>query len=204
MKKIILTVYSNEELTYKDKANYIGKAFSGKNSGGIRLNFLEKFNNALGYQGIEETETSIKPYTCLLSGMEFLNRKNEIMTFIVDDFLYEFSDSKYTYDTLSMILKFQKFLYKIFPNQIHIELDIKEEFTISLRDFVLSRFMIVKAEADFLIPELSIPRKLRDKEKEYILSILRHIMPVEPQIECYLCKACFKHNPETPYHIELL
>ena len=50
---IIMTVYAAKPLSYKERLEYAGKAYTERYTGEKSIGYLKKFNDALGYKKLE-------------------------------------------------------------------------------------------------------------------------------------------------------
>ena len=211
----MMTVYAAKPLSYKERLEYAGKAYTERYTGEKSIGYLKKFNDALGYKKLEYDDKTFSkeidspegyesPYKLLLLNRYFLNRKDEIMTFMVTNKRMEHPISEYSYSTIDMMFRFQKYLYKLFPGAIRIEFELGERIALSDRDYVLSYFWDCISQCECVDTETAIKKKLTKKEEDYILNIMRKIVTYEPAIQCDLCDTCFDHHPDFPYHVELV
>lgn len=202
MKKILLTVFTDYEKSYKDKLNFISKMYNESYNG-----IFMKFNNAYGFKHIiysnNNPETYQTPYELLINNLNFLNKPKELMTIIVDDMEYIHYNKDYTYNTLDILLKFQNYLYYLFPKDIKIKIEIKKEYTLNIKEFALSYLFTCTAEGEIVENEFSLPRFLKKKEKDYILNVMRQVVSYEPIISQNFCTTCYEHHKETPIHTEM-
>lgn len=205
-RRIRMTLYTVVNKTYKERLEYLKEAYSGEYDSEKRIHFLKKFNDAVGFKKAEEMENPdeyLTPYSLFLQNIYFLDQSNEIASFIIEDKYFEHPIKSYAYDSMDMLLKFQKFLYKIFPNDIRIEIAVEAQ-EVPLKKRVLSYFLNCIAESECVDAELSIPRKLSEKEEKYILNIVNQCIGYTAKIRCGLCETCFEYHPDAPYHIELV
>lgn len=215
MKKIVMTIFGSRPMSYKERLEYAGKAFIEHYTGQKSIGYIEKFNNAYGFKKLEYDEkthvTEIEspdgyhsPYSLLLLNRYFLNKKNEISTFIIENEMMEHPIEEYTYNTMSMLISFQSFLYKVFPNDIRIEFSETDEIELSAKARILSHFWNCASESECVDTEMAIGHLITKKEKKYILNVMSQVLSYEPEIRCWLCETCFEYHPERPYHIELM
>lgn len=190
--KIRLSVYSTKNLELKERIKYLKKAFNSQTEN--RKGYLSKFINAIGYENFSPLESS--PGYALYSGIYFLNEKDEIITFVVNK-------TSEDYDMLDIMIQLQNFLYKIFPNQIRIELTQMKDFEISVVNYCISYFTQCIAMGENIDTTTSIPKLLSKKEERKVLNFIRPLVQYEPEIHQFLCKTCFEYHPKCPYHIEL-
>lgn len=216
---IYMTIYGEKEVSYKEKLNFMTKIIGPYNKFGL----IHGFNNAYGYKKVCDQceksgigayyEAEIKspstyktPETLLICNTSFLNKEKELMSFIVDDTRFEHPIEKYTYDTLTLMIKFQNFLYMKFKN-IKIEISLKEKKdnkNIPLREFALGYFMSVLCQGYYVNTEFSSNRLLKIKEILYIMNIINQLFDeVKFELSQYYCDTCASHDIEHPYHIEL-
>lgn len=117
-----------------------------------------------------------------------------------DSHQYHF-DKRFSYDPIDIILKFQNFIYKIFPENIKIEIKY-QDLNVNNKTFCLSQFYIsyyVCPQADI---EVALSKSLKQKEIECICRFFNKL-GVPCSIEQDWCSVCFGHNPNYPYHITL-
>lgn len=210
-----MTVYGNRNMSYLERIKFVGKGYGDPYCYEEDLGYLKKFNNALGFKKLEynysKHVTEIEspdgyetPYSLLLMNKFFLNKENEIMTFVIENKRMEHPISQYSYDTFDMLIQFQKFLYKLFPQDIKIEFSINENVKLQDRDYVLSHFWNCISQGENVETELAIRKNLTKKDKKYILGIVQKVVSYEPEIECGLCETCFGYHPTHPYHAALI
>lgn len=202
MKKILLTVFTDNEKSYKEKLQFISKMYNEK-----YLGIFMKFNNAYGFKSLintdDNTEEYKTPYDLLITSLNFLNQPKELMTIIVDDTEYVHPNKKYSYNTLDILLKFQNYLYYLFPKDIKVKIEIKKEYVLNVKQFALSYLFCCTAEGENVENEFSLPRYLKPKEKDYILNVMKQVISYEPIIYQYFCTTCYEYNKETPIHTEM-
>lgn len=216
MSRMSMCIYSTKKgLSYKDRikilSHIIGEYGSGKDG------FLEKFNNSYGFKDVEwhtdggavieavveSPEEYETPYVFLLTSRKFLDKPDELLTFIFDVKDVKHPVDKFSYNTLDIMLKFQKFLYKVLPD-IRIEFDILEDdFKPLYKHKILGHFIFCIAESEIVDTELSGHRLLKKKEVNYILNIVKEIVSYEPVLTQFWCETCHEYHPDCPYHIQL-
>lgn len=187
----------------------------------LKTGLLLKFNNSLGFKEVEWqpdkdsfgykpmkldiSDDYLSPYGMLVTNMYWFNREDEIVTFIIPiKEVKEVNHPQYNYSTLEMVIKFQSFLNKIYHKHIRTEIDFKSELKMSLKDRVLSYVYCVMAEGEHYCCEMSLHRKLKLKEKRYILDIMKDYVSFKPAIDQYECETCREYNEKCPYHMEFL
>ena len=220
--KIIFTIYSINERSYPEKLNFMRKMigeyvlFKGDEDY-QKSGFISKFNNSYGYKDVQETydggaiiapkiptpDNYKTPGNLLICNATFLNKKNELMSFIIPGHKVLHPNRKYSYEPMNMLFDFQKFLYKVFPD-IRIQFEIKcEDFELSLRDFALGHFMTCFAYCEICETEFSAGKMLKTNEKKYILDVISKVVSFTPTITQYWCDTCFEYHKDSPYHIQV-
>lgn len=218
--KIVITVFSVKELSLRERLRILRKFFpsyyTGKNN--FNKGHLLRFNNAMGFSDVEwqvsidscnricpkinSNDDYLSPYSLFMGGMYFLNKPNEIGSFVVDNTREYHQDKKYSYNTLEMALKLQNYLYRFVPD-IRIEIKIQPQFKISEREFLLSNFLTCLAENEIVDNECAVAHPTKDKDKEYIISIFKSLGAEDISFEQFYCKTCAEYHPDRPYHTEL-
>ena len=225
--KILLSVYSTRDLSLRERLRVLRRFYSNKHTYGNNIGYMKKFNNARGfsaveYQAIFEEDGKMSngcekpptiyfgkdyksPYSLLVSGLRFLNKENEIATFIFDVEDIVCPMQQYSYNTLNMAIYWQEFLYKVLGNSIVIKMSLEKEYTLSYKDFLTSYFLTCLAESECIDTSVAMPRPIHKKEEAYILAIYRTQLGInDAKIEQYLCETCKEYDPSNPYHTELI
>lgn len=220
--KILLTIYSTKNTTYPEKLDFMKKLigeyvfFTGEHDY-LKKGFVHKFNNSYGYKDVQEEfidgsylppkvdtpDSYHTPEYLLVTGATFLNKKNELMSFIIPGRRVLHPNRKYSYEPLDMVFDFQKFLYKIFPD-IRIQFELKDEnFKLPLKTFALGHFMTCFAYGEMCETEFSGDRLLKAKEIKYILDVIKQVVSFEPELTQFWCDTCYGYHKDYPYHIQI-
>ena len=183
MSNIKLNIYSTEE----DYTHLKGKTIIKKLIGDSHLyaGAIQKFSSAIGFSDVmdkpviehgfytsskyENPEEYLTPQQLLFSGMYFLNKPKEIVSFIVENKRMHHNLRKYSYDTLEMLVKFQSFIYKIYGDKVRLEISISSSLKISVRDKLLSHFYLCYAESKYVDNEVMLNRFINKKETKYLI-----------------------------------
>lgn len=214
--KIILTVSAIHDIPFNKKMEYVRGFFSKYNYGedSVQKGFLLKFNNSIGFNRVVHQPISASSYSCdkienpecykaplelLSSGACFFNKRNEIISFVVDDCRQYHSNRRFSYDPLDIILKFQNFLYKVFADDIKIEI-IHKDFNICPKIVCLSTFYIYYCIERYPETEVSISRLLKKKEIDYIINFFSKLGDTV-KIEQGWCETCYGYDHNNPYHV---
>lgn len=212
-KIIVMTVYSTKE-TLKQRFHQMRSIIGKYGEKGM----LEAFNNAIGFHNVIDTVRDDKyvakkvegpkeykaPYYQLLDGCTFLDKPNEIVTFVVPIKKHFYTNKKYSYDTLEMMLKLQQFLYRQMKG-IHIEICMVSKFHQSLKEWALGRFLCLLAEGEHIDVEFSSHRLLKKKEVDYIVGKINSVTTYTTfYLNQYECETCKFYDRTHPFHIELL
>ena len=213
-----MTIFSTKGgLTYREKLDFMGKIIGTYRSSNLGLDsgFIHKFNNAYGFKDVQFSvdggayfdpkvptpENYRSPESMLIRGQTFLNQPGELISFVVSGRRMLHPDKKYSYEPMDILFKFQKFLYKIFPD-IRIAFDIKDEnYKLSLQDYALGHFLSCYAYSEIAETEFSAPRLLKQKEIDYIMGVLSQVVEGPHKIYQAWCETCYGYDKNTPYHI---
>lgn len=220
MTKLEMTVYSVNEVSCKEQLAFTHNLFTYENYGkGPKLGIFEKFANSIGFKDVEwhygEDAAYIEakvdspkgyhsPYHILITSMCFLNKRNEYISFIVEENEEKHTDDKYTYNTINVLFRFQQFLYKVYGNLIRIEFKFRKDEHLELKDWLLSHFYIVVAQGEHYDTECAVTRLLTKREKRYILKEMKKYVSYEPDIKQFYCDTCAGYHEDRPYHTELV
>ena len=200
-KYLIITILSKN----KDKQAILHNFFDDVHTSKDRKGLLLKFNNSLGFkdvawqiknhgyykEDIKTPENYVSPVEILLDSMYWLNKKNEVVTFILPVTEMKFGHKhKFNYSTLELGIRFQSFLNKVYRDNIKVELELGDKPKLSLKEKVLSHIYCVTAEGEHFSCEMSMPRKLKNKELKYILDIMKDYVSFVPVIDQYECEVC--------------
>lgn len=201
---VIISVFTTKKnMLKKEKHQFMSKMYSDDDytTQKVKNGLLIKFNNSLGFKDlewqkefyhihepkIESPDGYQTPYGNLLVNMYYLNRVDELVTFILPNKRFVHPNG-FNYTTLGLAVKFQSFLYKIYKNHIRIEIEFENNVNLSLKDKVLSYFYCVTAEGEHYDTEITLPRRLKEKEKEYILKNIKECVSYHPVITQYACE----------------
>ena len=204
-----MTVYSTRQnVSYKEKLSFmkklLGDYYGLDKETWERTSFIRKFNNSYGYKCVLDDDFYgyESPDGLLRCNATFLNKENELITFVVENKKVVNKNERYSYETLNTLLKFQSFLYKVFQD-IRIEFKLKDEFELSLRDFALGYFMTCFAYDEHIETEFSAKEQLKQKDVEYIENIISQVVSFVPKITQFWCETCYEHDKTSPYHIQV-
>lgn len=215
MQAIRMSIYGVKDVTRKEQLDFVHKMYTYSNyNDKPKLGVFEKFANSIGYKPldwhysenglIEEKVKSPKEYNSplmlLIDKACFFNEKNELLSFVVEIKDIKHSDSKYNYNTLDMMLKFQEFVYKIYSSFVRIEFKFIKDATLTLRDWLLSYFYTTVAMGEVYDTECSLPRMLTKKEKKYILNVISKYVSYKPDVKQFYCETCAENDKNRPYH----
>lgn len=167
--KLIMTIYSTKlGLSYKDRLDIMSHITGEIGNRG----FIDKFNNSHGFKDIMwhvdggsfiEAKISspkgyLSPCTLLFRNLTFLNKDDEILSFIIPVEKIIHTDNKFSYDTVDIMFKFQKFMYKVLPD-IRIEFSFVDgDFVLPFRDYALGYFVTCFAQGECVETEFAGPR----------------------------------------------
>ena len=195
-------------MSYKEKLSFmqklLGDYYGLDKETWEKTSFIRKFNNACGYKCVLDDDFCgyESPDEMLRCNSTFLDKKNELITFIVENKKVVNKNERYSYETLNILLKFQSFLYKVFSD-IRIEFKLKDEFELSLKEFALGHFMTCLAYNEHVETEFSAKEQLKEKEIEYIEKILSETVSFVPKVTQFWCETCYEHDKTRPYHIQV-
>lgn len=221
-KKIVMTVYSSKKLSLRERLVLVRRFFPNTFQGIEQFNkgLIMKFNNSVGFSDIEyqykkssfpnmerpkidvDVKNYMSPYRLFICNMMFLNRPDEICSFVVDDKRMYHNNKKFSYDTLEMVLRFQNYLYQVMSD-IKIEIKVDNHFFVSQRDWLLSYFLICLSESEIVDNECALSRITREKDKNYIISVFESLGLKELEFIQFYCPTCAEYDPTCPYHTEL-
>lgn len=221
MQAIKMSIYALKDVTEKEQLAFVHKMYTypNDNGGKVKLGVFEKFSNSLGYKPldwhylegwsikektVESPEDYQTPYDLMCDTISFFNEKNELASFIVEVGEMVHTDSKYSYNTLDMMLKFQEFLYKVYKGVIRIEFKLIKSAKLSVKDWLLSHFYSTVAMGEEYDTECALPRLLTKREKKSILDTISKYVSYKADINQFHCETCASYDSTRPYHTELV
>jgi len=199
----------DHELSPMERKNYITSLIGEFGKRGI----INKFNNSIGFKSVsfdpvercfpgevESPDDYKSPCAALFEALKVVPEGNIIAYIKVDDIDVLHPIAKYTYNQKIICEKFVKFVRKVYPDII---VDVVDEIDDSLENRILNYFYLCLAEGDHINAELSSNRLLEEKEKSYILEVLRSITECQIDINQFYCETCAGYHKDYPYHIEI-
>ena len=220
---IKLVIKSKDSIDNLTRKLYIDKMFSecckyndSKRNNGV----INKFNNAIGFKDVvlnfdnfnaskpvkvESPDRYISPKEMLFEGLCPSFIENEIMYFLSEKKYINHPNSNFSYSTLDIYKKLQKFILKVFP-VLDVEiLKLNEKPKIPLKTIVLNDFFIgISPKFDHYSVECSASRLLENKEISEILNVINSIRSNNVNINQAYCKTCSDYDNKNPYHVEII
>ena len=214
---IVMSVYAKG--TLEERLNILKKFYPGLYAQKKTKGIILKFNNAIGFSkvvdqpcgdernywnilspaGIKTDDSDESPYLLLMKNSFFFNKKNEVTTFVVENKHIYCEDERFSYNTMEIIMKFQKFLYKFFGLQIQIEFSFENKFELSHRQNLLSYFITCFAESEDVNNEIAVEKQTKKKDIKYITNIFKNL-GYNVEFVQFFCETCASHHPDTPWH----
>lgn len=220
---IKLTMTSKEGIDNLKRKEYINKFYRNcvtYSDGKRNIGILDKFNNAIGFKNVmdyvdnqsvihralvDSPEDYKNPSDLLIWALSPCLIDNNIVSFTVKQEKIKHPNELYSYDTNVIMIKFKKFLEKIFPNtNLSIEY-LNELKDLSITDFVVNEFFLGLDYKEEYTVETSINRLLNDEEIDNVLKVLKTMTILNISINQSYCKTCSEYSNElSPYHIEIV
>lgn len=222
MKAIKMSIYSLKNVDEKEQLAFVHKMYTYPYEDGhkAKLGVLEKFSNSIGFKPvdwhydknesnyIEEQVKSpkgyISPSSLLMRSTCFFNEKNELLSFVIGIKQFEHSDSRYSYNTLELILKFQEYLYKVYGDHIKIRFKAMNSDKLDTKVWLLGHFYTVVAMGEHYETECALGKMLTKRERKYVLDNISRYVSYKCDIRQYYCETYESHDKKAPYHTELI
>lgn len=219
--KMVMTIYSTQKVnSFKEVINFVRHLIGGWYGDGddAPKSLIKKFNNSCGYKKVQEDinkgviisaeienpEDYRTPYELITDSLRFFNQKNELVSFVVPLKRQVHTIEKYTYEPFKVMINFQNFIYKVFPDtkiQFHFE---EDNYRVSIKEAVMSEVVSSLAWSSSCEPEISLPRKLKKKDVGAIINMINEVVDYEPTIVQGWCETCHEYHADRPYHLMVL
>ena len=200
-----MSISSSKNRSIREKLLILGKMFNYQHvENHPKTGFIFKFNNSIDFKKVSAQISDnglglvppvvdcpsdyCSPWRTLLNGCYFLNKDNEIATFVVNKKRIYHSDKRYSYNTLDMMIRFQNYLYKVIPD-IKIEFSFENDYAFSEKELVLSRFVLCLSESFFIDNECSVSKPTKKKDIVHIQKFFKNL-GYDTKFTQYYCKTC--------------
>lgn len=218
-----LSIKSATDITLPEKKAFLDTLFPEQETyvAEKKLNqgFLNKFAKAIGFKSVmyqynnvgmvfspivDSPEDYTPPHYYLWNNLINPIEGNEIAAFYFENEDVLHTEEKYSYNSLDLVKKAQKYFQKVFPDLV-VELTEDQEKPVkTFPEYFLESAYRNMYKSGHTFVEVSTNKLMTEEEIQYVLDTLKKLTDVPLTIEQYECETCFENtNGECGVHVEM-